>query len=91
MRKIITWNRNLGFFTNSYNYVALVLLVIVVAPLFMRGEVELGVITQSAGAFAQVLAAISLIITQFGIISAYLAGVQRLGSLWDNLDEHDAE
>lgn len=91
MRKIITWNRNLGFFTNSYNYVALVLPVMVVAPMFMRGEVELGVVTQSAGAFAQVLAAVSLIITQFGVISAYVAGVQRLGSLWDNLDEHDAE
>ncbi len=91
MRKIITWNRNLGFFTNSYNYIALVLPVMVVAPMFMRGEVELGVVTQSTGAFAQVLAAVSLIITQFGIISAYLAGVQRLGSLWDNLDEHDAE
>jgi len=91
MRKIITWNRNLGFFTNSYNYIALVLPVMVVAPMFMRGEVELGVVTQSTGAFAQVLAAVSLIITQFGIVSTYLAGVQRLGSLWDNLDEHDAE
>lgn len=91
MRNIIIWNRNLGFFTNSYNYIALVLPVMIVAPMFMRGDVELGVVTQSAGAFAQVLAAVSLIITQFGSISAYLAGVQRLGSLWDNLDEHDAE
>lgn len=91
LRKIITWNRNLGFFTNSYNYVALVLPVMIVAPMFMRGEVQLGVVTQSAGAFAQVLAAVSLIITQFGVISAYLAGVKRLGNLWDNLDEHDAE
>jgi vitamin B12/bleomycin/antimicrobial peptide transport system ATP-binding/permease protein len=91
MGNIIIWNRNLGFFTNSYNYAALVLPVIIVAPMFMRGEVDFGVITQSAGAFAQVLAAVSLIITQFGGLSSYLAGVQRLGSLWDNLDEHDAE
>ena len=88
---IIGWNRNLGFFTNSYNYAALVLPVVIVAPMFMRGEVEFGVVTQSAGAFAQVLAAVSLIITQFERLSAYLAGVQRLGSLWDNLDEFDAE
>lgn len=91
MWNIIVWNRNLGFFTNSYNYAALVLPVVIVAPMFMRGQVEFGVVTQSAGAFAQVLAAVSLIITQFGGLSAYLAGVQRLGSLWDNLDEHDAE
>jgi putative ATP-binding cassette transporter len=88
---IISWNRNLGFFTNSYNYAALVLPVLIVAPMFMRGEVAFGVVTQAAGAFAQVLAAVSLIITQFGVLSAYLAGVQRLGALWDSLDEHDAE
>lgn len=91
MRNIIIWNRNLGFFTNSYNYAALVLPVMIVAPMFMRGEVEFGVVTQTAGAFAQVLAAVSLIITQFGGLSDYLAGVQRLGALWDNLDEHDAD
>lgn len=91
MQLIITRNRNLGFFTNSYNYLALVLPVLVVAPMFMAGKVEFGVVTQAAGAFGSVLAAVSLIITQFGGLSAYLAGIQRLGSLWDQLDEHDAE
>ncbi len=91
MLSIIGWNRNLAFFVTSYNYAAIVLPVVIVAPLFMRSEVEFGVVTQSAGAFAQVLAAVSLIITQFERLSAYLAGVQRLGMLWDDLDEFDAE
>ncbi|MBS1212399.1 MAG: transporter ATP-binding protein, partial [Proteobacteria bacterium] len=91
MVTIIGWNRNLAFFVNTYNYAALVLPVVIVAPLFMRGEVEFGVVTQSAGAFAQVLAAVSLIITQFGRLSAYVAIIQRLGMLWDELDEFDAE
>jgi putative ATP-binding cassette transporter len=91
MRQVIIRNRNLAFFTNSYNYIALVLPVLVVAPMYMRGEVAFGVVTQAAGAFGTVLTAVSLIITQFGGLSAYLAGVQRLGSLWDQLDEHDAE
>ena len=91
MRLIIILNRRLGFFTNSYNYLALILPVLVTAPMYMRGQVEFGVVTQAAGAFGTVLAAVSLIITQFGGLSAYLAGIQRLGSLWDSLDEHDAE
>jgi putative ATP-binding cassette transporter len=91
MLVIIGWTRNLAFFINSYNYAAILLPVVIVAPLFMRGEVEFGVVTQSAGAFSQVLAAVSLIITQFERLSAYLAGVQRLGMLWDDLDEFDAE
>lgn len=88
---IITWNRNLGFFTNSYNYAALIIPTVIAAPLYMRGEVEFGVVTQAGGAFAQVLAAVSLIITQFEALSAYLANVQRLGLLWDNLDDFDAD
>ena len=91
MQLVIVRNRHLAFFTNSYNYLALVLPVLVVAPMYMQGKVEFGVVTQAAGAFGQVLTAVSLIITQFGQLSAYLAGVQRLGSLWDQLDEHDAE
>lgn len=91
MQIIIIWNRNLGFFTNSYNYAALVLPIMIVAPMFMRGQVEFGVVTQVAGAFAQVLAAVSMIITQFDGLTDYLAGVQRLGGLWDSLDDHDAE
>lgn len=88
---IIGWNRNLGFFSNSYNYAALVLPTVIVAPMYMRGEIEFGVVTQAAGAFAQVLAAASLIITQFEQLSDYLANAQRLGMLWENLDEFDAE
>jgi putative ATP-binding cassette transporter len=91
MNSIIRRNRNLAFFTNGYNYFALVLPLMIVAPMFMRGQVEFGVVTQAADAFAHVLAAASMIITQFGGLSSYLAGVQRLGNLWNSLDEHDAE
>lgn len=91
MLDIIGWNRNLAFFTNGYFYAAALLPVVVVAPMFMRGEVEFGVVTQSAGAFGQVLGAVSLIVTQFERLSGYLAGVRRLGMLWDELDEFDAE
>lgn len=88
---IIGWNRNLAFFTTSYNYAALTLPTLVVAPMFMRGEVSFGVVTQAGGVFAQVLAALSLIITQFERLSSFTAGVSRIGSLWQELDEFDAE
>lgn len=91
MKHVIILNRNLAFFTNSYNYLALVIPILVVAPMYMRGEVQFGVVTQAAGAFGTVLTAMSLVITQFSGLSTYLAAVQRLGSLWDQLDEDDAE
>jgi putative ATP-binding cassette transporter len=59
--------------------------------MYMRSEIEFGVVSQAVGAFAQVLAAVSLVITKFESLSDYFAGVQRLGSLWDNLDDFDAD
>ncbi|MBX7207513.1 MAG: ABC transporter ATP-binding protein/permease [Verrucomicrobiaceae bacterium] len=91
MRTIIAWNRTLGFFRNSYNYLALLLPIAIVAPMFMEGEIQFGMVTQSIDAFAQVLAALTLISSNFEGLSSYLAGVQRLGSLWDDLDDFDAD
>jgi putative ATP-binding cassette transporter len=91
MRTIIVWNRNLGFFRNSYNYLALVLPVLIVAPMFMNGSTPFGVVTQTIEAFAQVLAAVSIVANNFEDLSTYLAGIQRLGILWDDLDDFDAE
>jgi putative ATP-binding cassette transporter len=91
MLRLIKWNRNLAFFTTGYNYLALILPTIIVAPLFLQNRVEFGDITRAVGAFAVVLAAVSLIITQFERLSAFAAAVTRLGALWDYLDEKDAE
>jgi putative ATP-binding cassette transporter len=89
--RMIGWNRNLTFFITGYNWFALALPVLIVAPIYLRGDAEFGVISQAQGAFATVLAAFSLIITQFERISMYSAGIKRLGDLWDNLDDFDAE
>ncbi len=89
--RLIGWNRNLAFFTTSYAYVALLVPTLIVGPMYMRGHVEYGVVTQAEGAFAQVLAAVSIIIAQFENLSSFAAGIKRLGALWDELDEYDLE
>lgn len=91
MRTIIVWNRNLGFFRNSYTYLALVLPLLIVVPMYMSGRIAFGVIAQTMDAFAKVLDAISIIANNFEGLSSYLAGVQRLGILWDDLDDFDAD
>lgn len=77
-QRIISINRSLNFFTTGYNYLVAVIPVLVVAPLYMRGEVEFGVIMQSTMAFAQLLGAFSLIVTQYQSISSFTAVVARL-------------
>jgi vitamin B12/bleomycin/antimicrobial peptide transport system ATP-binding/permease protein len=81
LRRIIAVNRQLGFFTTGYNYLIPVIPVLVVAPSFMRGEIEFGVITQSVMAFSHLLGAFSLIVTQFQSISSYAAVLARLSAL----------
>jgi putative ATP-binding cassette transporter len=88
-RAIIGVTRNVGFFTSGYNYLVPILPIFIVAPLYLRGKIELGVVTQSAMAFAQLLGAFSLIVAQFQSISAFAAVVRRLSSLWEEMDVTD--
>ena len=86
-RQIIDVNRRLGFFTAGYNYLVQLIPVVVVAPMFIHGEVEFGVITQSAVVFATLLGAFSLIINMFQPISSYTAVLSRLNQLWDAMEK----
>ncbi len=79
-RRIINVNRNLNFFTTGYNWLIQIIPALIIAPLFIKGQVEFGVITQSAMAFTQLLGAFSLIVTQFQSISSYAAVISRLVS-----------
>src|SRR5262249_5222385 len=80
---IIDVTRALGFFTTGYNYLTQIVPAMVVAPLYVTGQVEFGTITQSAMAFTQVLGAFSLIVTQFQQVSTFAATVGRLGPMWE--------
>lgn len=89
-RDIIAVSRNLGFFTNGYNYLIQLIPVLIVAPLYIRGEVEFGVVTQAAMAFAMVMNAFSVFIEQFQAISSFAAVVTRLGSLQEAIEAEAA-
>ncbi len=81
--RIIRVNRTVGFFTTGYNWLIQLIPALFIAPLFIEGRVEFGVITQAALAFTQLLGAFSLIITQFQSISSFAAVVSRLTRLSD--------
>lgn len=90
-RKIIAVNLRVGLLTNGYNYLLQLIPALIVAPLFLRGEIEFGVVTQSAMAFAFLSGAFSLVVTQFQSISSYGAVVARLGRLVDLIERDTAD
>jgi putative ATP-binding cassette transporter len=85
-RRMISINRNLGFFTTGYNWLIQIIPALIIAPAFIDGRIEFGVVTQSAMAFSTLVAAFSLIVTQFQSISSFAAVVTRLSSLVEAVD-----
>jgi len=81
LRRIIAVNRNVNFFSTGYNWMIQIIPALIIAPMFIEGKVEFGVITQSAIAFSHLLGAFSIIVNQFQSISSYTAVVARLAAL----------
>lgn len=88
LRSLISWRRNLGFFSKFYSYMDFALPMLLIAPLYFAGNVELGAITQASMAFSMVLGSLSLLVTEFSGISKLVAIVNRLGTFADALDEN---
>lgn len=88
---LIRWQRNLGFFTQGYDYLVVVLPIFILAPLyFTEGSgVSFGHIMQANSAFAQILAALSLFVAEFATFSLFAANVNRLGDFMDVLEAKD--
>ena len=89
-REIISINRNVGFFSTGYSWLIQIIPALIIAPAFVRGEIEFGVITQSAAAFATLVAAFSLFVTQFQSLSTFAAVVARLSSLVESVEKAQA-
>ncbi|HAX79030.1 MAG TPA: ABC transporter ATP-binding protein, partial [Cyanobacteria bacterium UBA11372] len=51
---LVEWQRNLGFFTQGYDYIIIILPALVIAPRYFAGQVEFGVISQASFAFSMV-------------------------------------
>ncbi len=80
-KTIIKVTRNLNFFVNGYNYLIQLIPLLIVAPMYIRGQVDFGVVTQSAMAFSAFLGAFSLIVTQFETLSSFAAVTDRLDTI----------
>jgi putative ATP-binding cassette transporter len=83
LRRIIGTNLKVNSCATGYNWMIQIIPALIIAPLFISGKVQFGVITQSAIAFGHLLGAFSLIVTQFQSISSFTAVLARLTSLME--------
>lgn len=69
--EVIGLQRNLGFLQTGYRYLIQVLPAVVVAPLYFKGQIELGSVTQSFSSFSHILNDLSLIVNRFDQLSQF--------------------
>jgi ABC-type uncharacterized transport system fused permease/ATPase subunit len=64
--------------------------VAVVAPQYFAGTIQLGVISQSNGAFNHILNDLTVIVNQFEQLSSFSAGIERLSSFYLAMRDADS-
>lgn len=79
--KIISWTLRLNFVQYGNTLLTTVLPSVIIAPRVLSGELEVGKIVQATGAFAAILAALTLLVDRLDNLSRYAAGIGRLDTL----------
>jgi putative ATP-binding cassette transporter len=87
---LVIWQRHLSMFKNGYHYLTYVIPPLIVAPRYFSGELDFGVVAQTAMAFRMVLSALTLIVQQFLDLTRFSAGIDRLYHLVSYLEQHRA-
>jgi putative ATP-binding cassette transporter len=72
------YTKRLTWLTSFYAQAAAIFPIIVAAPRYFAGQIELGVLTQTADAFGQVQGALSWFVDAYSTLAAWKATVDRL-------------
>lgn len=83
---IMKRQKRLSWLTNTYGQAAVIFPVLMAAPRFFAGEMQLGGLMQTAGAFAAVHGALSYLVTSYTSIAKWHAVIDRLVSFSRTLD-----
>ena len=84
---IINWWVGLKLFDTSHDLVSKILPSIIMAPLILTGQFEVGVLTQSNIAFNRLMDSLDLIVNQLGRLTALTTAINRLYSLANALED----
>jgi len=77
------YNKRLTWFTAFYGQAADVFPLVVASPRYFAGEIPLGVLTQTAGAFGRVQGALSWFVDTFSSLADWKATIDRLTTFSD--------
>ena len=87
--RLIRWSLGLNLFSYAYSFTTLVLPSLIIAPRVLSGELEVGRVIQASGAFSAVLTALTVFVNNMEDLSRFAAGVERLDTFVDRLQQPD--
>jgi vitamin B12/bleomycin/antimicrobial peptide transport system ATP-binding/permease protein len=88
---LVLWKEiYLGLFSHAYNFFPYILPAIIIAPQVLSGNLEVGKVTEAAGAFAVIFHSLNFIVDKFQSLTAFAASVERLSNLKVYLDHPKA-
>ncbi|HMN73859.1 MAG TPA: ABC transporter ATP-binding protein/permease [Rhodoblastus sp.] len=77
---IVAQRKKLMAFTATYGQMSPIIPYVFTAPFYFAGKIQLGVMTQTAGAFARVEGALTFFINNYTSLAGFTSVVQRLSS-----------
>ena len=89
--ELMRYTKRLTIATSGYSQVAIVFPILVAAPRYFSGAIQLGGLMQIASAFGQVQGALSWFVDSYGSLANWKASVDRLLTFHRALDETRAE
>ena len=83
--ELLQWSLRLNFFYYGNSFLTMVIPTLIIAPRVLSGELEVGSIVQATGAFAAILASLTLLLDHLESLSRFAASVDRLETFSDSL------
>ncbi|NML24512.1 ABC transporter ATP-binding protein/permease [Zoogloea dura] len=87
--RLIRVQLRLNLFQYAFSFLTVILPSAIIASRVLSGELEVGRAIQAAGAFAAILAALTVIVDNFDSFSKFAAGIERLDSFAHFMDARE--
>ena len=86
-RKLMTQTKFLNFYVNGYAQLAVIVPLILAAPQYFSGAMQLGGLMQTITAFGRVQDALSYFVGSYDTIAQLASVIQRLGGFTEHMEE----
>lgn len=85
--RLIVWQELfLGIFSNTYEFLPILIPTIILAPTILSGDLDVGKLTEAIGAFMRVFYSLNIIVSRFQFLTSFVAGIDRLYTFADYID-----